>query len=300
MAKSNKNTLSIFLVVFVMIVVGIGAFYFASQSAISPVKMINKTLGPCPDSTGVITVNAVNALQKSSTIATPTITAGVGNDPVVTSITSGTTTFRVGSPVNVLVSKDGYIDKAFSFTMLCGGYPLDAALYAASATDPSVKIKNENGNFMTDSITGGATNQSVLSTGATLNLDVQFQGSALENTGKLIYVVELPASTSANVTSISMDGLKSVPVPSVYTSSNAASKMAAFEVPALDNGAKAIHQLSIVLGSTKTLSGGVVTTWYAQQEYIGLDGTLKYGVENSQGTAKYENTGSSSFFINAA
>jgi len=297
MAKSSKNT-SLYVGILLAVIILAGAFYFVSQSAIGG-EVLN-TPQACADSTGILTVNAINALQQSSAVATPTITAGLGDGPLVTSVTSGTTAFAVGQKVNVLVSKTGYIDKAFSFAMPCGGEVLDAPLFAASATNPSVKIKNDNGDFMTNNIAGGATNQTVLSAGETLNLDVQFQGTSLENSGDLVYVVELPASTSANVTSITMPGLTSVPVPSVYTSTNAASKMAAFLVPAVNNGAKAIHQLQIVLGATKTISGGVATTWFSKQQFIDLDGQLKNGVENSQGTLKYENTGSSDFLINAA
>ena len=297
MAKTKNNT-GLILGVILVLALLIGGFYFVKQSEIGrPGVPSPKT---CADSTGVLTVNAVDALQQSSTISSPTITAGVNGGPITTSVTSGTTTFAVGDQITVLVSKDGYIDKSFSFVMPCGGKVLEAPLYAASATNPSVRIKNDDGYYMTDSITGGAVNQTNVNPGETINLDTVFQGVALENSGNLIYIVELPASSSANVTSITMQGLKSVPVPSTYSASSAGSKLAAFEVPAIDNGAKKTYTLSIVLGATKDLSGGVKTTWEAEQEFVKLDGTLGFGVENSQGTAEYENTGTSSFYINAA
>lgn len=296
MAKTKSNS-GLIVGIFLAIAILIGGFYFIQQSAVGSPEHPSPTT--CADSTGVLTVNAVDALQKSSAIATPTITAGVNGGPITTTVTSGTTTFAVGDQITVLVSKSGYIDKSFTFVMPCGGEVLEAPLYAASATNPTVRIKNDDGDFMTDNVAGGATNQTALSAGETLNLEVQFQGTALENSGDLIYVVELPANTAANVTSITMPGLKSVPIPSVHSLQNAASKSAAFEVPAINNGEKKTYTLSIVLGSTKTLSGGVYTDWYAEQEFIDLDGSIQYGVENSQGTAEYENTGDSDFYINA-
>ena len=297
MAKSKSNA-GLIIGVIAALALLIGGFYFIQQSAIGTPGAPSPTT--CADSTGVLTVNAVDALQQSSTIGTPTITAGVNGGPVTTSVTSGTTTFAVGDQITVLVSKAGYIDKSFSFVMPCGGEVLQAPLYAASATNPSVRIKNDDGDFMTDNVAGGAVNQTALSAGETLNLDVEFQGVALENSGDLIYIVELPASSSANVTSITMPGLESVPLPTVHSLQNAASKAAAFKVPAINNGEKKTYTLSIVLGASKTLSGGVYTDWYAEQEFVDLDGSIQNGIENSQGTAEYENTGDSDFYINAA
>ena len=297
MAKTKSNS-GLIIGIFLAIALLVGGFYFIQQSAVGSPEHPSPTT--CADSTGVLTVNAVDAEQQSSTISTPTITAGVNGGPITTTVTSGTTTFAVGDSITVLVSKAGYIDKSFSFVMPCGGEVLEAPLYAASATNPTVRIKNDDGDFMTDNVAGGATNQTDLSTGETLNLDVEFQGVALENSGDLIYVVELPANSAANVTSITMPGLKSVPIPTTHTLQNAGSKAAAFEVPAIDNGAKKTYTLSIVLGASKDLSGGVYTDWYAEQEFTDLDGSIQYGVENSQGTAEFENSGDSDFYINSA
>ena len=61
-----------------------------------------------------ISVNAVSALNKGSSL-TPTILAGVDGDAVSTSVTSGTTTFPVGSQITILANASDYIDKSSTF-----------------------------------------------------------------------------------------------------------------------------------------------------------------------------------------
>jgi hypothetical protein len=253
----------------------------------------------CPESTGVLTINAMNALQRGTSVTVNT-TAGVAGGPVSTAVTSGTTTFPVGSKVVVLASAANYLDRSFEFTMPCGGKILDVPMFAASATNPSLRIKNDDDNFMTDAIAGGAVNQTAVSAGETLAIKVEFKGVNLENTGDLIYIIELPAGTSANVTDILMPGATRVNLPSVHTTINAGSKVQAFRIPAIEGAVTKTYAVSIVLGSGKIIAGGVYTDWYAEQEFVDIDGSVKTGVEDSNGNAKYENTGDFDFYINAA
>lgn len=252
----------------------------------------------CADSTGVLTANSRSALSAGTDPSSPTITAGVDGGPVTTSVTSGTTTFPVGSEIEVLVSKSDYIDRSFTFTMPCGGKTLDAPLFYSTSDNPSIRIKNDDGDFMTDSFKG-ATNQTDLSVGETLILDVELQGTNGESSGDGIYIIEFPASTSANITSVTLDGQSPIPLPSgLHTAQNADSELVAFNVGAVEGAVKDTHTLSIVLGSTKDLTGGVYTDWYAKQEFIETDDTIAYGTVDAQGTSKYENNVGYDFYIN--
>jgi hypothetical protein len=302
MNKKGMKTGGVVLVILVSLValmlLGLGGYflYNASQNV-----NVEGTTNPnlCGDSTGVLTVNAINKLDQGTAIAGETITAGVEDGSVVTSVTSGTTAFAIGSKVKVLVSNSSFIDESFDFVMPCGGYILQAPLYASASTNPGVRIKNDDGDFMSDAIAGLTTNQTSLSAGETVNLEVEFQGVNKESTGDLIYIVELPASTSANVTEINMAGATKVNTPSVHTLQNAGSKVQAFKIPAVIGADKKTYVLSIVLSSGKIISGGVYTDWYSEQEFIDTNGQLAKGVQDSSGTAKYENTGDSDFYINA-
>lgn len=253
----------------------------------------------CADSTGALTIASYSALSKGTNI-TPTLKVGVNGGPVTTTATSGTTTFAVGDKLKIHASLSDYIDTELDATMKCGGVQVDNPMFYATSDNPSVRIKNDDGDFVTDNVAGSTTNQTNLATGETLVMDVEFQGTNLESSGDLIYVIELPASTSANVTDIIMAGAEKVNLPNVHTTQNAGSKVQAFRIPAIVGADKKSYAVSIVLGAGKDLAGGVYTDWYAEQKFIDTDGTIKSGVQDADGTAKYENTGDFDFYINSA
>jgi len=254
----------------------------------------------CADSTGILTVQDRSILAGGTAPSSPTITCGINGGPVSTSVTSGTTTFPIGANLECLDSDGDSIDKSFKFVMPCGGKTLDGALYYSTSDNPGVRIKNDDGDFMTDNISGAATNQTNLALGETLTLEVEFQGTNTEASGDGIWVIEFPASTSGNISTVELSGCSKVSVPTVHTLQNAGSKAVAFKVPNVIGAERKTYALQIVLGAAKDLTGGVYTDWYGGQEFIDDDSTIQWGVEDSDGTAKYENTLDYDFFINAA
>ena len=256
----------------------------------------------CGDSTGVLTVSARSTLEGGTDPSSPTITAGINGGPVTTTVTSGTTAFAVGSDIEVLVSKADYIDKSFTFEMPCGGITLDAPLFYATSDNPSISLKDPNNAdaTLTDAIGGGATNLTNVDVGATVDFDAEFKGTSGEGTGNMIYVIEFPAGSGANITDVTMGGLNEVAVPTVYTSQNAGSEVVAFEVPSIEGAIKQKYSVIATLGTGKDLSGGVYTDLFAAQEFVDDDKTISSGVEDSDGTAKYENSLDSDFFIAAS
>lgn len=254
----------------------------------------------CADAENTLTVQSYSALPGASDPSSPTITCGVNGGPVTTSVTSGTTKFPVGTDLQCLVSKSDYIDVAFDSEMECGGLIEAVPMYYSTSDNPSVRIKNDDGDFMTDNVAGGATNQTDVSAGETLTLEVEFQGTSTEASGDGVYVVEFPAGSSGNITKVEMAGLSQVAIPSTHSLQNANSKAVAFKVPSIKGGDKKTYAMQVVLTASKDLMGGTYTDWYGGQEFIDDDKTIKWGVEDSDGTAKYENTGDYDFYINAA
>ena len=294
MAKKVKSGTILAIVGFIVLL-GLVAFLLVPQ-VITNGGGVN--IESCPDATGILTVNAINALEKGTAVSGPTITAGVNGQTLSTTVTSGTTTFPVGSEVTVLVSKADYLDEKFTFTMPCGGKTLEAPLYYATSDNPSVRIKNDDGDYLTDAIAGGAVNQTDLSAGETVNFDVEFQGTALENSGDLVYIVEFPANSGVNISQVNMAGANKLnSVPSIHSSLNAGSKIVAFEIPALVGSEKKVYTLSVSLEASKDLAGGVYTDWYAKQYFIDDDGSIQYGIQDASGDAKSENTGDFDFLI---
>lgn len=251
----------------------------------------------CSDSTGILTVNAYNKLNPSTAVSSPTITAGTNGGVIVTSVTSGTTTFPVGSDVVVLLSKTDFIDESFVFTMPCGGKILEAPMLYSTSDNPSIRIKNDDGDYVTDAIAGGSINQTGLSVGEVLIMDIEFSGTSLESSGDLIYVIEFPASTSANITKVELSGATMVGKPTIHSTVNAGSYVVAFSISAVEGSTKDVKTLTITLGATKDLAGGVYTDVYAEQEFVDDNGLISSGVEDSDGDAKYENTFDFDFLI---
>ena len=271
--------------------------------------------GVSPGTTGAcaldssLTIVDVSKIAGGTAPSSPTITAGVCSDDdtdcseavVATSITSGNNYNQfVGKRIVLLVSDTDSLDEKFIIDEFdCGGETVAGeGLYYSTSDNPGLKIKNDEDNFMTDHDTQAIVNQTKPSAGASVSLDAIFEGTSLESSGDLIWVVELPAGSSGNVTTLTVDGSAGIDVPVTHGGSkNAGSKIGAFEIPALVNSVKSTHILTIGLGGSSHLTGGVLTDWYAKQWFIDDDKTLEYGVEDSDGTAKYENTGDDDFAI---
>lgn len=293
--KKGQNWTMIIGIIAVLAV----AFYFG-------MPLLNEQFGQdsntspssCADSTGVITVNVVDALQKGTAVGSPTIYASI-NGQVPTSITSGTSTAPIGASVELFATKADYIDaKLESKTMTCGGLIETIEMFSASSDNPSITIKDDNSDTLTDSATGGANNLSAISAGGSETVTIELEGTNLESSGDLVMVIE--TGVSANVSEILVQGATQLGgIPSVHTLQLAGSKAVAYEVPAVTGATTAKYPVTIVLESGKTISGAVYTDYYAKQWFIDDDGSYKYGIQDSDGTAKYENTVDYDFYITA-
>jgi len=252
----------------------------------------------CADSTATLTINNYSALV-GGVDPSPAYTAGIigagknaENTLLATSVVSGTTTFPVGSKVVLFASDGDYLDTFKEETIQCGGSTVDLPMFYSTSDNPVIRVKNDDGDFVADAsgVTHSGVNQTDLSAGETLNMDIELQGTNGEASGDAIYVIEFPASSNANISSVTLDGKQPVALPTVHASTNAGSKIVAFDVSGVEGATKKTMTLSVVLASTKDLGGTVLTDWYSKQYIIDDDKTLGYGVEDSDGTPKYENT----------
>lgn len=299
--KNKKGSGAIWLIgIALILILALGSFAVFGNTSATAVGKDNVNIGNCADSTGILTVTAYNKLNPSTAVSSPTITAGINGGVLATTVTSGTTTFPVGAEVEILVSKADYLDQSYKFVMPCGGKVLEAPMSYATSDNPSIRVKNDDGDYVTDAIAGGTVNQTVLSAGETLKMDIEFSGTSLESSGEGIYIIEFPASSSANITKVELSGATLVGKPTIHSTNNAGSYVVAFEVPAVEGSQKAVRTLTVTLGSTKTLAGGVYTDWYTKQEFVNTDGKIAYGVEDSEGTSKFENSLDFDFLINSA
>lgn len=300
--KKDRNALKwiigVVLIVIVVIVV----------IALIPERAIPGPAG-CPDATGILTVADYSAIPGGTDPGSPTLTAGVIKEgqtaettKVTTTVTSGTTPFTVGDEILLFASIGDYLDKSWTFTMPCGGISLDAPMYYSTSDNPAIEWQTKASDTVTNAIAGGALNISDVAAGGVLKAKLVVTGTALESSGDGIIVLEFPAVSDANITEggISLGSLRKVTKPKVYTVQNAASRIVAFEVPALVGSGEAEYTLLVPFMPSLDVTGGVYTAWFNKQDFIDDDKTIGYGVEDSDGTLKYENTVTYDFFIEAS
>ena len=296
--KMKAKTITTMVVALVLIVIaGFGFLIYQGQD--EPIAPRDLPAEGCPESTAILTVNAVSALNKGNSV-TVTLLAGVGNDAVATNVTSGTTTFPVGASVTVLASADDYIDKSMTFTMPCGGKVLELPMYYSTDDNPAIRIKNDDDNYVTDNENGSTVNQTNIAAGETLALIVEFKGTSQESSGNGIYIVETDTNTGANITRIELDGVAGKAVPTVHSSTAAGSAFYAWNIDAIEGATTVQKDMRIILTPTGDITGSVLTDWYAEQEFVDDDGSISTGIQDSDGTAQYENTLDFDFYINAA
>ena len=245
-----------------------------------------------------LTINAKNALSKGTAVTSPTYDAIVNGASAI-SFTSGTTKLSPGDVVTILTNATNYINSQDTITVKCGSNVLNVELYATDDV-AALEIFNDDGDKMTDNIAGGAINQTDLSEGESLTVEVKFKGTNEQSTGDLIYVVE--AGSAANITAITMSGdaTKLTAIPSIHTTQVAGSKVVAFRIPAVVGAVTKSYDLTFTLGSGKDLSGGVYTDVYSEEAFIDDNGLISVGVQDASGDAKYEDTSDSDFHINNA
>ena len=150
--------LPVLIIAALFVAAALTAVFFISQSQLD--RDIADPLA-CGDSTGKITISDYSAIVGGTDPGSPAYTASINDGVFATSVTSGTTTFPIGSKVEILASITDYLDTVVVVEELpCGGITIEAPMYYSTSDNPGIKIKNDDGDFMTDE--GGATNQTAL------------------------------------------------------------------------------------------------------------------------------------------
>lgn len=212
---------------------------------------------------------------------------------------TSSTEFQRGDNVQVLFGASNYLNQTTDeITMECGPNDVRAEMFATSTN--TFRVFNTNGQAVTDNVAGGVTNQS--SSAAPISMEVKLDSTSDQSTGDLIVVIEHVNSSAVDKIELTGSGVSSATTPDFYTLNNAASKVEAFSVPALLDGAVGIYTLRFTPKSGKTIGGdaagdGVYITAYSTQDFPDTDGTFQSGIENKNGVLKYEDTYDFDFLI---
>lgn len=233
-----------------------------------------------------VSTSIVNGLSKGSTV-TATSRARV-NGQYTGSVPS---TLKEGDEVELLLNASNYIDIIVpTFKLKCGANNVNAEMFG---TDAFTVVIKDDATTLTDSASGGANNATAVPNGGTKTVRVLITGIDKENSGDLVYVVEL--GNNANVSSIDLtdnlgNPMTKVATPRFYTQTLTSPKVQAFKIPAFSNAIEKEYKLSYSAESGKDIAGAVYTTFYSSQAYVDTDGSFKVGIEDSDGTTKYEDT----------
>ena len=225
-----------------------------------------------------VTLNGVNPGSAVTGTSFPIRVNGVYQGTIIPS------SFAYGDSGELIVVAADYIDTKVLFGPLgCGKNTVTVKLYATD--DSSIKVFNDVGTVVTDDILGGTTNQSASST--VIDQEIKFIANSDQSSGDLVCVIE--ATNTAEVSTMVISGVTKVNVPKFYTVAGAGSVAEAYEIPALIDGASKIYNLKITPESGQTIDDtAIYFTCYSKEAFVQPDGTFSYGIEDSDGTAQYE------------
>lgn len=247
----------------------------------------------CPDSSASPTFLAKNEYSKSTTVSvTPYLSINGG--PI--NNRSGDS-LPVGAKITGYYSASDYIDQEIeSFTVTCGMSEAPVQ-YMKPTDDPSTFEVKEDASTLSDDATGGSTNASA--TSGVLDLVLKVGASSDTTTGDLIIVLEYDNDTQAD--DITLSGGTDASVPEIYTEEASGSLVKAYRISEIEDGSSRSFDVNIEPESGQTLeSTALRITRYSVQAFEDTDGSVLEGVEDGDGTAKYEDSGDYDIYVGAS
>jgi hypothetical protein len=213
---------------------------------------------------------------------------------------NATTNLKKGDSVVLLGDATNYIAMALpAKTIDCGSNLISASMNKLDGA-PTVKVFNDEGNVVSDSADGGAVNQT--SSSAPITLEMTVTTPADENIGAMVFVIE--SSNKTEVDSIAMSSqsatVEKVSVPEIYSQNAGGTDVTkAFRADNIaDDGGVTTFHITLTPETGKTMGAdlnSLYIEYYVEQDYVDTDGTLKTGVEDSDGTAKHVSAASDDY-----
>ncbi len=288
-------------VIAIIFVIGLGVFIFGpgiQQSQVETGAGGATSGAGCPDSQATIVFASQNELSKSSTVTglTNSVKTRVVGQAEFSAAAGNATTYPVGAKLQILNSASNFIANVQEGEVICGGGTLTASLFATDAV--GIDVINSDGNKLSSQIAlGGTVNQSAIALGGAEILEIKLKGTDKQSTGNLIMVIELNKS----IQTVTLDGVTgSKDQPQFYTTTLSVPSTWSWEVPAVVGATQSVKALGITMKSGQTYTGNVTINTYSEQAFQDTDGVFKVGIEDADGTAKYEDNSFFVFQIDAA
>ncbi|QGH73148.1 MAG: hypothetical protein [Siphoviridae sp. ctjeG17] len=150
----------------------------------------------------------------------------------------------------------------------------------------TVKVINDDGDA-TGTGSAGNTNNQTMSSGSSANMKLVLQGSADAATNDLRCVFE--ATEKAAVKDINVFGLGAVEVqggvPRFYNQLNGSSELWVYDLNEVENAVSLEGSINVESESAVDASGTrMIIQCFSKEFFVDTDSTVKYGVENADGT----------------
>ena len=280
--EAKTSGLMVFGIIGLLVIGGIIAFATLRQSTTGGVEEQLELTGDC-ETAPTIDIVANNGVNKGSII-----TGAEGNSTYVNDVLVGSTipsSLQFGDSGTVHIDVADYLGTKVDFDSLkCGINVVTVDLFATD--DSTLTVFNTGGNQVTD--TGTTVNES--QSANPITMEVRIDGKSDQSSGDLTCVIE--GTNTTQIDDMVIANTVKTDVPQFYTVNGALSITKAYEVPALIDGASIKYPIKITPETGQTLGGTGGTyhylTCYSKQWFVQPSGELAYGVEDSDGTAKYE------------
>ncbi len=254
-------------------------------------ELADKELADC-ENAPTLTINARNS-NNIGTAATGVTYNYSRNGEFVGSLVSGTTELLRGSEVVPIAEAANFIAVVMDpVTITCGDNPQSVDLYATSTN--TFRLFNSDNDLVTDSESTSAAGTNQSSSAASITMDLRIDSTTDESTGDLIIVIEHDNTTEVDQIKLSgFGGVTDATTPDFYAPNAAGSIVEAFNVPAVKDGDSVQGTLVFTPETGETIGaaqGIVFITAYSKQAFVDTNGDFVVGVEDTDGTIKYEDT----------
>jgi hypothetical protein len=297
MAKQN-TVLWIVGIAIVFVLLQNGSLNFLNQGA----PAAGPSTSTCNDDSGTVSFQAFNADTGSNISTTQKVRVKTPTDSAYGPSTAVASSYAVGTQLEVLWSASNYIDAVTTVTVPCGGKVFTAQLENSTlpVAGTTWKMYTASGlSELTDTLAGTGTNASSIASGGSDSYKIRLKGLREKTTGDMIVVVEHVNTTAVDrLTLTGLGGATEVTVPSFYSVAAAGAKAYAFRVPAIKGDNFVEGYLGIEQKTGTQYMGGIYVTLYSEQAFEQYGGqSYTVGIENNQGTAKYEATSDYDFTV---
>jgi hypothetical protein len=271
--------------ILIIAVVIIGVVWFMSSQNAAPANPNN----PSPNNNQGNTNNPSLGYAGVNAITNAALTLGTTNMVVTNAqgshaATNTTYTAVAGDSLVLLNDPTGYLADSQTVSSIVNG-PQVVTFKPYAYANVSMTFKDDpvsSSNTLSQDATP-TNNLTKVAAGGSRKIGMILQGTTQKSTGKQFWTIETPANTGTNISSISVtcggSQVNLVSLPGCLTAVNAASKIIAFEVPAIVGFGETDCTVNVQTTATGALGAGTyLFKEYAEQKFFDSSNVLEEGI----------------------